>query len=118
MQQRRKTRRGGYDGRPRQGFYPMWGIEDPYEYTNIADLYRHNEAKLMYRYIVPPSDVIDKRRAKRGKATLGDTAYKLLRQGIAVEDLVIVLIVAAGMFLMTSVIAGPDMDACMDKLGW
>lgn len=72
----------------------------------------------MYRYIVPPSDVIDKRRAKRGKAVLGETAYKLLRPGFAVEDLVVVLIVVAWMFLMTSMIAGPDMDACMDALGW
>ena len=118
MQQRWKTRRGGCDGRPRQGFYPMWGIEDPYRETNIADLYRYNEVKLMNRYIVPPSDVIDKRRARQGRQLLGNTAYKLLKPGIAVEDVVVSLVIIAWIAVMFEATFGPTLDVCMDKLGW
>lgn len=118
MQQRWKTRRGGCDGRPRQGFYPMWGIEDPYRETNIDDLYRYNEVKLMNRYIVPPSDVIDKRRARQGRQLLGNAAYKLLKPGIAVEDVVVSLVIIVWIAVMFEATFGPTLDVCMDKLGW
>ena len=71
----------------------------------------------MNRYIVPPSDVLDKRRAREGKPLLGDTAYKLLKPGFAVEDLAIALVVAFGLIITTYAI-GPGMDACIDALGW
>ena len=96
----------------------MWGIEDPYRETNIDDLYRYREVKLMNRYIVPPSDVIDKRRARQGRQLLGNTAYKLVRPGFAVEDLIVALVVVACLAVMAYASAGPAMDACMDKLGW
>ena len=96
----------------------MWGIEDPYRETNIADLYRYNEVRLMNRYIVPPSDVIDKRRARKGGQLLGNIAYKLLKPGIAVEDIVVLLAVIVGLVVMFEATFGPTLDMCMDKLGW
>lgn len=115
--QRGNARRGGCDGRPRQGYYPMWGIDSPYRDTNIDDLYRHREATLMNRYIVPPSDVIDKHRAKQGRQLLGNTAYKLLKPGIAIEDIVTAVIVIACLAATFYVVFGPTIDTCLDKLG-
>ena len=96
----------------------MWGIEDPYRETNIDDLYRYREVKLMNRYIVPPSDVIDKRRARQGRQLLGNTAYKLLKPGIAVEDVLVSLVIIAWIAVMFEATFGPTLDVCMDKLGW
>ena len=115
---KQEERRGSRQAKPRRQMYPVWGIEDPYRETNIDDLYRYHEAKLMNRYIVPPSDVIDKRRARQGRQLLGNTAYKLMKPGLAVEDIVTALIVIVWLAVMLEAAFGPTLDICMDKLGW
>ena len=88
--------RGNRQVKPRrQNFYPKWGIEEPSYASNAHELYRYGERGILTRYIVPPADVIDQRRRAKGKKLLNDTAYELLRYGVAVEDVVIGLAVGA-----------------------
>lgn len=110
-------RRGKFADRPRQGFYPMWGIDDPYRETNAHELYRYGEPGLLTRYIVPPSDVVDKRRVEAGKKPLGDVAYKLLKPGLAVEDVVLALL-AVALLLLMSYPMGVALDGYLEMMGW
>ena len=114
---RGKGRRGEFAARPRQTHYPMWGIDDPYRGTNAHELYRYGERGLLNRYIVPPSDVIDKRRAIDGKPLLGNAAYELLKPGVAVEDIIIGLLVAGFMYLL-SIPVGAGIDGYLESMGW
>lgn len=95
----------------------MWGIEDPYRETNAHELYRYGERGLLNRYIVPPSDVLDKRRAREGRPLLGNTAYKLLKPGVAVEDVVVAIVIVALLAFSAYAALGPAMDRCLDAMG-
>lgn len=115
-------RRGNRQVKPRRhDFYPKWGMEEPRYVSNAHELYRYGERGILTRYIVPPADVIDQRRRAKGKRLLGNTAYELLRMGVAVEDVVIGLAVGALMallFFFAGDLLGAAFDRCADKLGW
>lgn len=114
---RDEYRRGtSRQAQPRQTFYPMWG-ETPYRETNVRELYRYGEPGLLTRFIVPPSDVIDKRRHRSGRKLLGDTAYKLLMPGFAVEDVVVALLVVAFLVLLSQPV-GAGIDGYIEAMGW
>lgn len=107
--------RGNRQVKPRRhDFYPKWGMEEPRYVSNAHKLYRYGEKGILTRYIVPPADVIDQRRRAKGKRLLGNTAYELLRMGVAVEDVVIGL--AVGALLAALFIFGSDLfGVCFDR---
>lgn len=95
VNKKRPARRQAYTGR-----YPVWGLEEPRFKSNARELYRYSEQGFFTRYIVPPSDVIDKRRIQRGKRLLGVHSYELLKYGYTIGDLTISLLVAAWVCLL------------------
>ena len=115
-------KRGSRQAKPRcHDFYPKWGMEEPSYVSNAHELFRYGEPGFLTRYIVPPADVVDKRRHEAGKPLLGNRAYELLRHGFAVEDVVIGIAVGAIMallLLLAGEFFGVCFDECADKLGW
>jgi len=114
IRMREKERRGtAAKHQPRP--YPQWGR--PQRESNVRELYRYGEKGLLTRYIIPPADVVDKRRASEGKPLLGNIAYKLLRYGLAVEDVVIGLL-GAGFRWLLSIPVGAGIDGYLEVMGW
>ena len=115
-------RRGNRQVTPRRhDFYPKWGMEEPRYASNAHELYRYDEKGILTRYIVPPADVIDQRRRAKGKRLLGNTAYELLRMGVAVEDVLIGLTVGALMALLVLLwidVIGIGFDGYLDAVGY
>lgn len=102
-------------------FYPVWGMEEPRLVSNAYELYRYGERGFLTRYIVPPADVIDQRRRAKGKKLLNDTAYELLRYGVAVEDVVIGLavgVILAPIVLLCIDVVGIGIDGYLDAVGY
>jgi hypothetical protein len=99
----------------------MWGTEDPYRDTNARELYRYGERGILTRYIIAPSDVVDKRRAREGKPLMGNTAYELNRYGFTIGDAVISVCVGvfcAALFLLAIDQLGMAFDRYADLMGW
>ena len=115
-------RRGNRQVKPRRhDFYPKWGMEEPRYVSNAHELYRYGERGILTRYIVPPADVIDQRRHAKGKKLLNDTAYELLRYGVAVEDVVIGLAVGAilaPLVLLWGDFIGIGFDCYLNSVGY
>lgn len=99
----------------------MWGIDEPYRETNRFELYRHGERGPLNRYIIPPADVIDKRRRAKGRPLLGNRSYELIRHGFTVCDALVTacaVAVAVPILLVAIDAWGIAFDSCADRLGW
>lgn len=112
---REKTWRGWRKPKPHR--YPQWGMETGSRRNDVYRFFRYGEPGLMTTYIVPPSDYIDEDRAERGEPLLGNTAYKLLKPGIAVEDIVLSVVVIALLAVSAYAALGPAMDNWLDSVG-
>lgn len=102
-------------------FYPVWGAEEPRYVSNAYELYRYGERGFFTRYIVPPADVIDKRRHAAHKPLLGVKAYELLRYGLTVSDVVLAVsigILGAASLLFLTDQFGTAFDRYADLMNW
>lgn len=113
---REKTWHGWRKPKSRQ-WYPQWGMETGSRRDDVHRFFRYGEPGFMTMYIVPPSDYLDQYRAEHGKPLLGNTAYKLLKPGIAVEDIVLSVVVIALLAVSAYAALGPAMDNWLDAMG-
>lgn len=113
---RDKTWRGWRKPGKRQ-WYPQWGADARGTGNDVYRFFRYGEPGFMTMYLVPPSDYLDRYRAEQGKPLLGDIAYKLLKPGIAVEDVALSIVIVAALAVGAYAVFGPAMDNCLDVLG-
>lgn len=97
---RGKGRRGEFAARPRQMYYPRWGIEEPPRRTNAHSLYRYGERGFLTRLIIPASD-------KR----------KYFAHGLSIGECAIIAAVIGFMALLVHVF-GMGFDSYADLMGW
>ena len=113
---RDKTWRGWRKPKPRQ-WYPQWGMEAGSRRDDVYRFFRYGEPGFMTMYIVPPSDYLDEYRYEQGEPLLGDIAYKLLKPGIAVEDVALSVAIVAALAVVAYAVFGPAIDNCLNVLG-
>ena len=102
-------------------FYPVWGMEEPRFVSNAHELYRYGEQGIFTRYIIPPADVMDKRRHAAHKPLLSAMAYELTRYGLTVGDALIAVaigIIGAASLLFLADQMGLAFDRYADAMGW